>query len=249
MTDTTSPARVPSFALLNINGGDVRTTFMQSIIAANDAFHYNRDESDPKLDGLILTHSGPYLDDGRNKCVERALAHESTCESDIFFFIDSDVEFTPDDIRKVLSHDFDKYPVVAGTYRNVFAPPVGWSPVVYTYRTFDGTEPSGAADLNPIGDDGWDLLKPVEDDDNLKLCIVVGAGFLAIKRELLVTMGQTFGTPCPWFAEPITHDKVHLGEDTGFCLRVLGLGHPIAVDPRVRLTHTKPIAIPGMENG
>lgn len=245
MSDTPlhGPFSVQSFAILNINPGSVHTTFMESLLIAMDRFYYDRHPGEPKLDGVILTHSGPYLDDGRNKCVQKAMNADATSESDVYIFIDSDVRWDEEDILMLLDHDFTKYPVIAGSYRNVFN--TGWSPVVYTHRSLiEGESPTGAMDLNPIGDDGWHLLDGT-DDENLKSCIVVGAGFLAIQREALVKLGEVHGRPCPWFAEVISEDRTHLGEDTTFCLRMLDLGYPITVDPRIRLTHTKSIAISG----
>lgn len=231
------------FAILNINPSNVWTVFMESCFHAMHEFHYNwtEESGDPFCTNLCLTHSGPYLDDGRNKAVERAL---DRTDADIFLFVDSDVAFTPNDIRLLMSHDFDAHPVIAGSYRNLFA--TGWSPVVYTHRSLDPDTPvGGAMDLNPIGDDGWDLLWPIDDDENLRGCHVVGAGFLAITRDMLDTLGKKYGKPCPWFAEAISQDRTHLGEDTTFCLRVLEEGIEVCVDPRITLAHVKPILIAG----
>lgn len=246
MSDTPlhGPFSVQSFAILNINPGVVQTTFMESLMIAMDRFYYDRKVGEPKLDGVILTHSGPYLDDGRNKAIEKAMNADATSQSDIYLFVDSDVQFDIDDVLHILAHDFTYYPVIAGSYRNIFNG--GWSPVIYTHRSLiEGEEPTGAMDLNPIGDDGWHLLDDCDDDENLKTCHVAGAGFLAISRDFLVKLGEVHGKPCPWFAEAISQDRTHLGEDTTFCLRVFDLGYRVAVDPRIRLSHTKPLAISG----
>lgn len=264
-----SPARPPvvtprppigtgtTFAIANINPGTISTHTVQSFMAALHIFHY-RDAppdqllpDDPYMAMLSFTHSGPYLDDGRNKAVQRTLADT---DAEVILFVDSDVEFTPDDIRKLFRHDFTQNPVIAGYYRNLFAD--GWSPVVYWKQTPDPDNlkrgwlnepsPDGGyySELAPIGDDGWDMLIPIPDTDGLLACHVVGAGFLAIHRSLLDEMFAKYGRPCPWFAEAIdTTRLIHMGEDTTFCMRVYELGYNVAVDPTIGLAHTKSIHI------
>lgn len=241
-----------TFALGNINSGSVCTPTVQSLLLAAKYFHYRDWAGDERFDPLhdvptmstvILHMGGPYLDDGRNIVVAKFL---SECDSDILIFVDSDVEFSPFDILRLLDHDYDKYPIISGAYRNLFSntistyPNPGWSPVVYLPH-----ENGNGRELMPIGDDGWHLL-PTTDDPNLYHANVVGAGFLAIHRRVLDHMGSVFGTPCPWFAEPITPDLIHLGEDTGFCQRAIGLDYPVVVDERIRLNHTKSISISGL---
>lgn len=242
-----------TFVLGNINAGNIGTPSVQSLIVGLKYFHYRDWAGDetfdslhdvPHMQGVILHLTGPYLDDGRNFVVTRFLNEFDT--ADVLVFFDSDVEFTPTDILDLLSHDFDKYPIIAGAYRNLFNntiatyPNAGWSPVIYWPH-----ENGNGRELLPIGDEGWHLLPPT-DDPNLLHTNVVGAGFLAIHRRVLDHMGSVFGTPCPWFAEPITPDLIHLGEDTGFCQRAIGLGYPVVVDSRIRLNHTKSISISGL---
>lgn len=245
----TSPAR--TFAIANINPGEIKATTVQSMLSALDAFHYNRVALDPYMSNLILTHSGPYLDDGRNKCVQRFL-NDTT--ADILLFLDSDVECTPAHIRRILAHDYTLTPVVSGYYRSLFAD--GWSPVVYWMQQPDpnnlrpgwindlATDGTLMPEMAPIGDNGWDMLPSIPNTLGLKQAHVVGAGFLAISRTLLTLMGERYKRPCPWFAEAIdTNRLVHMGEDTTFCARVYEMGSIIAVDPTIGLCHTKPIAI------
>lgn len=122
---------------------------------------------------------------------------------DYLLFVDDDMEFKPDLLEKLLSHDA---PIVtAMAFKRVFP----YTPCFY--EKCEITKENGV------------YLKPYEFDEIPKEPFTVeacGAACILIKREVFEKIQY------PWFLPlPFT------GEDISFCLQVKKAGIPILVDP------------------
>lgn len=179
---------------------------------------------------MVLHRAGPYLDDGRNRLITKYYEIGGNC--DRLLMVDSDIEFTPQDIRMLAEHDL---PVVSGVYLGSFEK--GILPVVYEWIEEDGEPNMCIFEEWPDGS----LLDEYTDDPLLQVD-GVGAGFLMIKREVLDQLWDTYGQPLPWFAEHVLHGK-HWGEDLTFCHRLADNGIPVYIDRRVRVGHHKPMKL------
>lgn len=214
---------------------------------------------------VLLVESGPYLDMGRNKAVGNALTLDGW---DWLLFIDSDIEFSPDDIRTLLSpysstyhsHPLDptSYPVIGGIYANPFddggvpgeEPGEGTvGPVAYEWVERDDLPGMDGAPTwayrrlsrRALADR---LPHPVAGQVSEAICSVsaLGTGFLAIHRSLLEKMQAEFPPPLPWFIEPVVNN-VHMGEDMGFCHRVMCMGYPVLANRSCTVLHHKTVKL------
>lgn len=206
-----------SFCLGNINPGEVRAEFMQSVLGVMTS---PRPDDLELVEFITKTH-GPYLDVGRNFVVQRFL---SGTDADVLLFVDSDMEFTPGDVHGIVRKCSAAQPVIGGMYVNWFAD-FGVRPVALDWVEVDGQRRMDPIEL-PDPDGG-----PVPVD-------CVGTGFMAIHRSLLDRMTEVFGHPMPWFAEVVMHGS-QMGEDVTFCQRAIHLGHPVVVDPSITVGHHK----------
>lgn len=215
MSTAGDPAQI---CLGTICAGSVRVEYLHGLIPAIS-------EASSLVGRVIIEPSGPYLDDARNIVVQDFLRDTRL---EYLLFVDSDIMFSVDDIIDI--HAFaSSHPgpcIVSGSYRTER----NGSYVVAGNRTTDGML------VLMMLEEFQTLTGPTQVDG-------VGAGFLLIPRELLIEMRDTYGSPCPWFDEPIDEYGVHLGEDYGFCDRVTKLGYPIYLLPDIRLTHVKSIGL------
>lgn len=187
---------------------------------------------DVTLDEYHIRRSGPYLDVERHRCVEWFL-NETT--SDYLLFIDDDVASDNFDLpyEIVARSAADGLALTSGVYSNFFD--VGKRPVVYWILQDED------------GDDYFDLvtMKELREATTTQRYVevgAVGAGFMAIHRDLLYSMIETFGSQTPTFAE-FDYKNVHIGEDLGFCARTVRMGHPPCVYPDIQLDHHKSCVI------
>jgi hypothetical protein len=206
-----------------ITAGNVRAECCESIIAL---------VATRTVSWVVFHRSGPYLDDARNELI-RHFNREEFADCTHLLMVDSDIEFTPDDVRTLYEADL---PVVTGIYHSQF--PAGVLPIVYDW---DVTE-AGQKILLPITAwaDAWPMwperydgpLDPVVD---IQGC---GGGFLMIRRDVLDALAEIHSEPLPWFAEEV-YDTIHFGEDLTFCLRVRELGVNVAAHRGVQVAHHK----------
>lgn len=171
----------------------IKTETVASLFAAT-----SRIEAPAKLN--IFTSS--YIHDARNKIVDAALEAKATH----LIFIDSDMQFSPDSIQKLVERDKD---IVGGLYFRRQAP------------------------HNPIINqkDGKRLvIPPVWPKNDLFEVFGIGTGFLMIKMKVFEKI------PPPWFAfsnlwdKPIGEDIYFCwkAQERGFkvwCDPTLNLGH------------------------
>ena len=142
---------------------------------------------------------------------------------DELMWIDSDIQFDPDDVTRLRAYDL---PIIGGLY-----PKKGVQDLAVHL------EP-GTAEL-AMGTTGG-------------LCDVryVGAGFLLIQRMVYEDVQRTFALPTcntrfgaatvPYYLPMVIADTGgywYLGEDYAFCERARKAGHRITVDTTIRLGH------------
>lgn len=134
-------------------------------------------------------------------------------------FIDSDIEFTPEDVGKLFAMDM---PIAVGVYR----------------MKKPGSKYAA-----------WRDGELVDDLDQFGAPIAVdyaGTGFMMIKRAVFQEIREEYpewayeegqvGDCFAYFQDPIM-DGFHCSEDYFFCRTWRDLGHEVWMDPSVRLTH------------
>jgi len=149
---------------------------------------------------------------GSNRVYQRNLPF------DYYLCVDSDIEFTAEDVQKLIDCDVD---IVSGAYKS------RKNPVKAVAGNFTGVH-------GLIGDEDLVLWS----ESGLKEVDWVGAGFLLIKKQVLERMKY------PYFRELITeYDSgsipcaVWCGEDVGFCIAAKEAGFKIYVDMGVKVNH------------
>jgi hypothetical protein len=211
-------------AIGNISPGQVDTAFFQSVVNALVT---------GTVTGGVICKSGPYLDDNRN---DVCLAFLDQTDADALLFIDSDVQFEPDDITRLVkaTEQTTTLDVVAGWYMSPSARIQGPWPVVFRW-----VDTEHGPELQNIPET---ILTDAEDE--LLSVASIGAGFILIQRPLLERLRELTPRGCPFFTEPVV-DGVHYGEDHGFCWRVTDprVGGRIMVDPHVRVRHHKKVIL------
>jgi len=238
MADTPiSPIPSPpptTFAIGTISAGTPRLEYTQSLVhTLNTTFPPHL-----KFTDWLVTPSGPYLDDARNKVVSEFL---QTSTAEWLLFIDDDIAWNVDDLVTLFAAaDKTSRPIIGGAYASV-STRNGKFIVAYTWD--DGEKESDdladrvALVSMRVDDEGDDIpFIPIAVD-------AIGTGFLAIHRSVFATFLCHWGQPSPWFFEPNLPDgqggATHFGEDLGFCIRAATLGYPIYLHGGVRLTHYK----------
>jgi hypothetical protein len=143
----------------------------------------------------------------RNSIVKIALEKGFTH----LLFLDTDMTFPPDTIKKLLSHNKD---IVSGLYFERYAP---YRPMLRK-RMPDG--------------DGYSLVDYTQ--GGLVECDALGAGCLLIKTEVFEKIGK------PWFEYRLTQKGIKetfLSEDIVFCERAREAGFEIHCDTSIRCGH------------
>ena len=139
-----------------------------------------------------------------------------------YLFVDSDIQFEVDDVKTLLSYDFD---IVSGSYpmRQVRDMVCGG------FFVMNGID-DGIGGL--AGNHLYECNKIVEVD-------WVGGGFLLVKKEVFEKVSY------PWFhrfminkidANGVKHRK-QAGEDIGFCLNAKEHGLKVMIDHTTRVNH------------
>lgn len=90
------------------------------------------------------------------------------------------------------------------------------------------------------------VFKPIElanDQAELVDVDVIGAGLIAIRREVFVDIAKLPpGEPMPWWSEAV-RDGGYVEEDFEFCLRAKAAGHRVALAAGVQVPHMKMVPI------
>lgn len=154
----------------------------------------------------LVTQEGPSIPHNRNSVFERA-----RLEGDSLLFIDSDMVFTPQDIKRMEKH-LETHDVVTGVCVMGFP---GWPPAVFDEKR------------RPI--------ENIKAEDGLFEIGSCGAAFLGISKPVIQTLIEPF-TP---LAEEKYGQ--YYGEDISFCMRAREAGFRIWCDPKLQIGHIKTV--------
>ena len=182
--------------------------------------------ADPPCDSMsIVQCSGDSLvSRARNKLAAQFI-HDS--QATHFLFLDTDLIFSSDHIRRLLSHEV---PVVAGLY------PKKQRELAWVVNCLDDCPPPHERGLQPVKYAGTG-------------CLMIERG---IFEQLIEAHPELAYTPddgdshkhTRWdffsvgvWTDPKTDRRRHLSEDWYFCQRVLDLGHQVLADTQVLLKH------------
>ena len=171
---------------------------------------------------MIGVYSGSRVDHGRNVAVRGFL--DDPAKGDWLLFVDTDIVFTPEDVRSLFATaEREQSPVVGGLYFDI------GGDAVARVREAD----------NADGGMNHRLLTDAETYGPPMAVDALGAGFLLVHREVLDHVGRDWkNTGRPWFAFS-EHFGTAYSEDIEFCIRVRELGYPIWLDTAARVGHRK----------
>lgn len=165
----------------------------------------------------LAVASGPLISKARNQIVGSFL--DGLKDSDHLLFVDSDIQFFPEDVDKLLKAD---RPIISGLYAGL---------------NFDGSSfPVGSKRVNDrLEQLTWEELPK----SGITTIVACGMGFCLIKREVLGTLaGQRKGRRLWPFAE-LEIDGEAMGEDITFCTRAEAFGFKTYLDVDVPIGHYK----------
>lgn len=205
---------------LPIYEGNIKPAFMQSLMALQQSLILGR----LPHDFMYLTNES-LIQRARNNCAARFL------ESDYshMMFIDSDIEFTADDVAKLWSHAFDGHDLVCGLYR---------------------MKKQGAAYA------AWVNGSLIEEPEGGLIEVdYAGTGFMLISRKCLEKMIEKYGDVTEHDAGGFTawnlfgtgvrdngDGPYFVSEDYDFCQKWRECGGKVMMDTDVRLKHWGSIA-------
>jgi len=184
-----------TFVLIGIpSTGQIQNRTMMSLMSANNY-----------IQGRALLHvqEACYVDNSRDKIVAVAKREKATH----IMFIDSDMEFPPDAIQRLVERDLD---IVGGLYPRR----------QYPYRPT----------INKV--DGDRLIVPSSYPmDRLFEVDAVGTGFMLIKTKVFEKLGEP-----PYFKIQNFHGK-QIRDDVYFCISAKRKGFKVWVDPTFTVGH------------
>lgn len=156
---------------------------------------------------------------------------EDASDYEAIFFIDGDMIFQPDDIKKLLDHN---YPVVSGVCttrgkQGYLCPYIPVMPAMMRLNRWGQYE---------VVIEAFDYINASEKDRKSMNPLIevdaVGTAFMCIRREVWEKLDK------PFFELWLRPDQPHkqMGEDVTFCKKVRALGFSIYVDTSVIVGHT-----------
>lgn len=177
--------------------------------------------------GVIDEFSSANVSGARNQVVRRFLADhaEGDAAADWLLFVDSDMAWRPDAIRRLLLEaDPESVPIIGGLCHGVAADQL--FSTIFLFRD----RPDGSRQMTRLLDYPDNALVP---------CHATGAAFLMIHRTVLEKVAaQEFSAAFPWFQETAIGVEP-VSEDITFCLRAGELGFPVHVHTGVEISHHK----------
>ena len=156
----------------------------------------------------------------RNEITRSILAEPTFDDVTHFLWIDDDMVFAPETLKRLLAHD---RPIVGGL---CFSRQPPHKPVIARFY-----DPSWGFDANSYGF-LWDYPA-----DRLIDVDATGGAFLLVKREVFEAIRTTFGDASWWTP------KDELSEDFAFCRRAVECGYSIQVDTGCKIGHVGEIVI------
>lgn len=158
-----------------------------------------------KAEVQLNFHKGTYLHQLRNNMLKEARENNA----DYLMFVDSDMTFPPDGIKKLLSYDKD---IIGGMYN------MKTLPLVNTIKIADD-------EGNFISSDGAEIPT-----NHIFKCFSVPTGFMLIKLEAIKSLDKPFDFG--------TNEKGELiGEDVYFCMQAHKIGLDVWCDPTIKIGH------------
>jgi len=156
---------------------------------------------------------------------------EDASDYEAIFFIDGDMIFQPDDIKKLLDYN---HPVVSGVCttrgkQGYLCPYIPVMPAMMRLNRWGQYE---------VVIDGFDYINASERERKSMNPLIevdaVGTAFMCIRREVWEKLDK------PFFELWLRPDQPHkqMGEDVTFCKKIRALGFPIYVDTSVIVGHT-----------
>jgi hypothetical protein len=198
------------------------------------------------LECILHMHSESLITRARNKIVIKFLSDETLTH---LFWIDSDIEFTPQSVCRLLLVDRD---VAAGVYpMKSFNWPAEGLPAGTTRKEFEDRYTEYP--FNPIGH-GKERVSAYADVDGLVEAAEAPTGFMCIKRDVLLRMMKHYPELHYTPDGPPNHPQAHLhwrffdcmvdpdsgrylSEDYAFCRRWRDMGGKVWIDLRCKLAH------------
>jgi hypothetical protein len=198
------------------------------------------------LECILHMHAESLITRSRNKMTLKFLSDETLTH---LFWIDSDIQFTPQSVCRLLLVDRD---VVAGVYpMKSFNWPAEGLPAGTTRQEFEDRYTEYP--FNPIGH-GAERVSAYADADDLVEAAEAPTGFMCIKREVLLAMMQRYPelnyTPDGPPNNPLAHlhwrffdcmadpdSGRYLSEDYAFCRRWRDMGGKVWIDLQCKLIH------------
>ncbi len=168
----------------------------------------------PVAETIIWLEQGLYIHRSRNEVFMRA---QDKKDFDGLLFIDSDIAFTPMNVKQLIESPYD---VTTGIYLN------RWNglPIVYNWSKGTNKRKMDAILLTELGE------TPFKVD-------ICGAGFLFIKRPVLERFTKSVIKRLGLPFDHIKMDGTFFGEDMSFCYRLGQLDIPVYCDPNIRVCH------------
>lgn len=189
-----------------IHPGKVHTRFMESIFACLGEFRFI----------VKGAEGGPLISRARNMVLESFLE----TDADYLLFADTDVVFTPEDVRLLLKA---RKPIVGALYYGI----LGGNP--------NSTFPVALTEQNGV------LQSLDKVPGTLSRVDAVGMGLTLITREVVEKLDPHSALNQP-FAEKVYNGRHH-GEDAVFCLEAKKAGYDTWLEPRARVGHIKEIVL------
>ena len=160
---------------------------------------------------IVGFQMGSLVWDSRTKLAQRAIR----CEADYMLWLDSDMEFPPDLLERLMDtlNKTEDADIVTGLYFRRVEP---YSPVLFEKISLAGV---GA---------NWKEFDKLPEEDVFE---VEGCGFGAVlvPTDVMMSVMAKYGDPF-W-------PQNHLGEDLAFCIRARELGYHIYCDQTIRIGH------------
>lgn len=174
------------------------------------------------LEGIheIAVQSGPLISRARNDVMGAFV--NGLPDSDHLLFVDTDVDFYPNDVAKLLADDL---PIVSGLVVRMHAD--GHTGPIVKVKRIDGGK--GLTDLE------WkDIPK-----SGILPVIGVGMAFVLIRREVCEALWEAKQDKLLWPFEELEEEGVVYGEDITMCMRARALGFQSYIDVDCPIGHIK----------
>jgi GT2 family glycosyltransferase len=208
--------------------GLVRAEFLNAIVRMN-VWEFSRFQNNRKYVIDSFTSAGSvYVSKNRNDLVRDFLK----TNADWQLQLDTDVEFKPDLLKRLMDVADEEHKIVSGLY--------------ISYRK---ENPDADLILVPVlyhnAEDGkYTNINEIPPNSVIEVAMA-GAGCLMVHRSVYEAMAEAYkDDPWTWYGhEPSQDKKEMLGEDVTFCKRATQLGFKIWADTGILLRHYKTVPL------